>query len=351
MKNNKFLTFGDSSQLAVWSFNFLNKVTQTLTSKSNLKETLKIIMHNINTLLKPKIQIIHLFNPENQALESYASENGKDTEIKKNSQLINKERIMKFIENGEVLITPSKNNRHISKSEMISIVKEIPKSILCLPMISREKPFGAIELIDKIDGSEFNEDDLKILNSIKDIIAIIIQNQILYEKNLELSTIDEVSGLYNLKYFKQVLRIEVKRANRLSKPFSLIFFDLDFFKDINDSHGHQVGSRVLSKIGELLKDNLRETDISARYGGDEFVIILPHTNETNAKIVAEKLRKLFSNTTFSGKDGVTLKITASFGIATYPTHSTDPEVLLELSDKAMYMVKKSGRNGVIAYPK
>ena len=101
--------------------------------------------------------------------------------------------------------------------------------------------------------------------------------------------------------------------------------------------------------GKLLKNNLRETDISARYGGDEFVVILPETDNKNAKIVSEKLRKLISKITFSKKNSVNLKITASFGIATYPIHSTNPETLLKLADQAMYMVKKSGRNGVRVY--
>ena len=242
------------------------------------------------------------------------------------------------------------NTRFIDKSKAIHMEGKIPISTLFATLSSKRGPVGVIEFINKAGSGIFTEKDCLLIGSVKDIIAIVIENHLLYEKALELSIIDYVSGRYNMKHFKKLLTIERERADRTLKPFSLVFFDLDFFRKINNTHGHLVGSSVLSRIGALLKKYLRKTDISARFGGDEFVIILPQTNKAKGKYVAERLRKIISNTEFYGKNNLIINITASFGIATYPTHSTDPEVLIDLSDKAMYMAKKDGRNGVKIYP-
>ena len=331
------------------SLNFISTLGYALKSRTGFEDILKTIMTKLDTQLKAESQTIHLVDRANDIFESYFFADKDIFKIEK-IPLTDKSMIAGIaLEKRKTIIIPSENHKYTTKGDLLSAQSEKPKSALCVPMISRGESLGVIELINKTDGTIFNETALPFLVSIIDFITLIIENQILLKKNIELSTIDDVSNLYNLKHFKQMLNVELKRANRNSKPFSLIFFYLYFFKDINDTHGHQTGSSVLNKIGKLLKDNLRETDISARYGGDEFVVILPQTDEKNAKIVAEKLRKLISKTTFSKEDRVTLKITASFGIATYPIHSTNPETLLKLADQAMYMVKKSGRNGVRVY--
>jgi diguanylate cyclase (GGDEF)-like protein len=124
--------------------------------------------------------------------------------------------------------------------------------------------------------------------------------------------------------------------------------DLDFFKYVNDNYGHLVGSKVLVETGQLLLNQLRRTDVVARYGGDEFVMVLPQTLPQSAKTIAERIRKRMERNVFLEKEGFNIKITASFGVASYPESAKSKEDLLRLADEAMYMVKHLNRNGVYA---
>lgn len=331
-------------------FYFVNELTRSVTVKSTLKEILKTIMLLLNTVFKPEFQIIHLLDSGTHKLESYFLNDSKRKEVKKIPFQIDEKPIRNVIKNGKTIVIPASRDIYI-ENPALNLSKKTPKTTLFAPLSSQGKIVGVIEFINKSGTGFFTEEDCLLIDSIKNFISIVIENHVLYEKILELSIIDYPSGLYNLKYFKQVLPIEMERSDRTLKPLSLVFFDLDFFKKVNKNHGHLVGSSVLNKIGDILKKNLRKIDIAARYGGDEFVVILPQVNEANGKIVAERLRKIISNTQFHARSDLIINITASFGIAIYPKHSTEPEILIELSDKAMYMAKKAGRNGVVVYPK
>jgi diguanylate cyclase (GGDEF)-like protein len=142
--------------------------------------------------------------------------------------------------------------------------------------------------------------------------------------------------------------MEITRAIRHRTSLSLIFMDVDHFKNVNDNYGHLVGSKLLVEMGQLLLKSLRTVDIVARYGGDEFVIVLPQTTPKNAVQIAERIRKSVELNAFLKKDGYAFKITASFGVASYPESATSKEDLLSLADEAMYRVKHQTRNGVYA---
>jgi diguanylate cyclase (GGDEF)-like protein len=124
--------------------------------------------------------------------------------------------------------------------------------------------------------------------------------------------------------------------------------DLDYFKDINDNYGHLVGSKVLVEVGQILINQLRSIDTVARYGGDEFVIVLPQTMLKNAMVIAERMRKALASHTFLKSEGYSLRLSASFGVASYPESAKSKEDLIKLADESMYSVKKRARNGVYA---
>jgi diguanylate cyclase (GGDEF)-like protein len=168
----------------------------------------------------------------------------------------------------------------------------------------------------------------------------------LFQKTREMSITDEVTPLYNFRFFHQILDRELKLVDRYNSVLSLVFVDLDRFKPINDQHGHLRGSRVLREVGFLLRAAVRETDYPARYGGDEFVVILPQTDQAAAQTLAEKLRRLIEGHTFLQEEGIDARIGCSLGVATYPADARTKEALIRLADQRMYEdkgVRKSGR--------
>jgi diguanylate cyclase (GGDEF)-like protein len=158
--------------------------------------------------------------------------------------------------------------------------------------------------------------------------------------------IDDLTKLYNSRYLNVVLDRELKRSERYRNFFSVLFMDLDFFKRINDTHGHLVGSRVLIEIGSVLRSCVRETDTVVRYGGDEFVVVLVETNADEAFLVAERMRKLIEAKWFGQENGLNLHLTISIGIAAFPEHASTKQHLLNMADQAMYRGKESTRNVV-----
>ena len=133
---------------------------------------------------------------------------------------------------------------------------------------------------------------------------------------------------------------EIRRAERYGLEFSVAFIDLDLFKNINDAHGHLVGSRILKEVGELLKSCMRNTDMLFRYGGDEYTALLVETDSRGANVVTDRLRGKIAEHIFKSNDGVNCRLTATIGYATYPIHATSKNDLIDLADKAMYRGKQ-----------
>ncbi len=162
----------------------------------------------------------------------------------------------------------------------------------------------------------------------------------------ERAFVDDVTGLYNARYLLSALDRELSRAARAHGELSVLFLDLDRFKNVNDQHGHLVGSRVLLELGQLLLAQIRAIDTVGRYGGDEFTILLVDTAHERAIEVAERIRHAVEEATFGGDRGLELGLTLSIGVASYPMNGDTSELLLDLSDKAMYLGKALGRNKV-----
>jgi len=158
--------------------------------------------------------------------------------------------------------------------------------------------------------------------------------------------IDDLTKLYNGRYLNVVLDREMKRSERYRNFFCVLFMDIDFFKRVNDAHGHLVGSRVLVEVGTVLRACVRDSDTVVRYGGDEFVVLLVETNAEEAMIVAERMRKMVEAEPFAKEAGLGIRLTISIGIAAFPEHATTKQTLLNLADQAMYRGKESTRNVV-----
>ncbi len=176
-------------------------------------------------------------------------------------------------------------------------------------------------------------------------------NEALSEFNVELCekvVRDGLTGLYNYRHFKDSLEVEVARSFRHKREFSLVFIDVDNFKIYNDTHGHPDGDALLIHLSQLMQERLRHADLACRYGGEEFVLLLPETPKQGAIIVAENLRKLIESTDFKGGDAQPLgRVSVSMGVATFPEDGEVGSLLMERVDQALYRAKKCGRNCVI----
>jgi diguanylate cyclase (GGDEF)-like protein len=164
----------------------------------------------------------------------------------------------------------------------------------------------------------------------------------------ELTLTDDCTDLYNVRHLNFVLDTEIYRSNRYQYEFSLIFIDLDHFKEVNDTHGHLVGSKLLREMAELIRGSLRLIDYAFRYGGDEFVILLPQTGKEAANVVARRLHERVNEKKFMAEEGLNLHLTPSIGLATYPVDATTKAEMIRLADEAMYLVKNTSRNNIAA---
>jgi diguanylate cyclase (GGDEF)-like protein len=218
---------------------------------------------------------------------------------------------------------------------------------LGFPLSSRGHNIGALVALDPRPGAEprLSPAVLEAWRALLEPAAIGLENALLVQRAEALSVTDDLTRLYNSRFLNQSLRRETKRASRSGKPLSLLFIDLDGFKLVNDTHGHLHGSRALVEAAALIRGSARETDVVARFGGDEFAVVLPETTGEGAWAVAERVRARIAEHRFLTGEGLDVHLTVSVGVATLPDVARSAEELLQAADRAMYHVKSAGKNG------
>lgn len=217
---------------------------------------------------------------------------------------------------------------------------------LGLPLVSNRQVLGVVELFRERGQRSFSADDMRTLSGFLEPVSIAIEHALLLRKAEALSVTDDLTGLYNARFLHTSLGREVQRCRRYGSQVSVLFLDLDCFKKVNDRFGHLAGSRALVEVGELIRNTLREIDVVARFGGDEFTVILPQTGAEGAETIAERIRRRVEGAVFLETLQHRVRITASLGIACFPEHGQDKDQLIQKADEAMYRVKGKGKNGV-----
>lgn len=236
----------------------------------------------------------------------------------------------------------------------------VRKSVICSPIVIDESIIGVIELINRKSRVTFDKRDLALLDIFAGYTATLFKNALDARRFEELSKRDNLTGLYNDRYLFKRLFMEIEKAMEYEEDLTIIFFDLDHFKEVNDTKGHLAGSRVLKEIGMILEDVFRDTNaVLARYGGDEYIILMPDTNQKKAGSYAEQIRERIAGHTFlkttgpQGEPALNLKgvITCSIGVASLASnirHRKDMgktvEALIKAADSAMYRAKDGGKN-------
>jgi diguanylate cyclase (GGDEF)-like protein len=229
---------------------------------------------------------------------------------------------------------------------MVSFQPPLREALL-LHLRSKQSFNGAVILFDEPEKPFASELNYNNLNYILDQASLAFDNASRYTNASNLLYVDDLTGLFNYRYLDMALEREVKRAERYGACLSVIFLDLDNFKNVNDVHGHLVGSRVLREVGTLLNKSVREVDVVIRYGGDEYTIILVETGPPGAAIVAERIRQSLEEHRFLADEPMDIRLTASLGYACFPEDTSTRQELLDLADKAMYSGKASGKNVVL----
>jgi diguanylate cyclase (GGDEF)-like protein len=210
----------------------------------------------------------------------------------------------------------------------------VPRSMLCVPMLYDGRLHGVIQVINRLDGSRFDDDELRLVQTLADHAAVAIEKASLYRQARQAALTDDVTGLGNTRHFTDVLPALLERGG----PVSLVVLDLDGLRSLVERDGLQAGSRAIAAVGEIIAARLRPGDVAARFGGDEFAVILPATSVEAAWAFAETLREAIAT---SGA-----AVTSSIGVATFPDHAADADSLFRAADAAMASVKRNAKNAV-----
>jgi diguanylate cyclase (GGDEF)-like protein len=216
------------------------------------------------------------------------------------------------------------------------------RSLIIVPLKLGKKIKGVISA-QSYRGDAFSEEDKETLELLAAHAVIALENAQLFSEIQQLAITDPLTRIFNRRQFFDLAEQEFERTRRYGRPLSIIMFDIDLFKKVNDTYGHSVGDVVLQQVAEISKRALRDVDIFARYGGEEFVILLPETTATEAQLMAERLRQLVARTTLE-INKIKVNITLSFGVVEVDDTCRDTEDLLDRSDQALYHSKGTGRN-------
>ena len=223
------------------------------------------------------------------------------------------------------------------------------RSYLCVPIAIDKKVIGVISVAENVPGY-FTVQDMNILTDVANHLSVSMQNIKYVEKIKNMSSMDELTGLCNHRFFYHRLKQEISSAGRFSDKLSVVMMDIDFFKKVNDTYGHKAGDRILIEVASILQNACRESDLVARYGGEEFALILPRTSKERAMNIAERIRERIKKRDFCINDeGLKISVSMSAGISEYPDDGQASNELVERADEALYYAKHSGKNRVELY--
>ncbi len=336
---------GTERKRQVQELNIFHDVAKALTSSLNLDSVLQTIMDKMAEYFRPDTWSLLMVDEGKDELY-FAIAVGEAAETLKSVRLKLGEGIAGWVaRHGEPVIVPDvyKDPRFAKRIDELTRWKT--RSIVCIPLKSKHRVLGVIQLIN-VQMGEFDEGEMFFLQALCDYAAIAIDNARAVERIQELTITDDCTGLYNARHLYKTLEAEVYRSARFGYEFTVLFIDLDYFKRVNDTHGHLAGSKLLAEVGFTIKSNLRLIDYAFRYGGDEFVILLPQTNKDSAMTVAKRMLEVFRTSAFLRGENLNLNVRASIGVATYPEDARSAHEIIRQADEMMYAVKNSTRDNV-----
>jgi diguanylate cyclase (GGDEF)-like protein len=323
-----------------------HELARALTSTLDLASILRITLEYMERFIEAELWALLMVDPDRQELYYASADGGEDPRFTDMRVKMGEGLAGWVAAHGETLIIPeAAADPRLAPSANGNAF--IVRSAIGLPIRGRKGTHGVLEIFNPhLDGQ--SDYTIAFLHILVDYAAIAIENAQDIARVQQLTITDDVTGLYNARHLYTELERELETARRDSKSLSLVFLDLDRFKQVNDQHGHLIGSELLGRVGKRIQDLCRRTDLCFRYGGDEFVILMPATTREEALRMTRAIHLNLAASVFSFEKGLKLSIEASAGIAAYPGDGKTVHAILGAADKRMYKVKSTGRGRVEA---
>jgi diguanylate cyclase (GGDEF)-like protein len=322
-----------------------HQLARSLTSSFDLDTILRTILEQMERMVEAEFWALLMLD-ESATNLYYAIAAGEEQETLRGLRVKPGEGVAGWVlEHGETLIVPEVAGDPRAAQSATPGISSV-RSVIALPLRGRTGTQGVIEIINP--RAEMSDYSIAFLHILADHAAIAIENARDVSRIQQLTIADDTTGLFNVRHLYDVLGRELKRSKKHHLPLSLAFWDLDRFKLVNDAHGHMVGSELLALTGRRLQKLSREQDLSFRYGGDEFVTLMPETAAAQALELTKGMHAALMETPFGMKSGLTLKVSASVGLASSPGDGTHMHEIIGTADARMYAVKRHGRGHVRA---
>lgn len=321
--------------------------SKILVSTFDMEGLLRTVVAKFNELIPARNWSIFLLEPETQELHFFVvvgldNQKVKDLRLKIGEGIagaVAQDGKPIFIQNVRI------DNRFSSKVDEVTGFET--RSIICLPLVAHGEIIGVLEVINIENENFFLTTYLPLLNILADYIAIAVDNVRNFKKLQEKSFIDDLTGFYNTRYLTWTLDDLVNRIMQEGSKLSVVFLDLDNFKKVVDTHGHLLGSKVLIEVASVIGRILGSEDSLIRYGGDEFIVLLPHRDKNSAFEFVCQLRRAVNHSCFLFEENINLHLTASYGIATLPDDAQNKTDLLKLADAALFSSKGRGKDMIM----
>ena len=333
---------------ASWEKNLLPclQIGKLLTSTLNLNEILQLIMEKITQLVQADNWSLLLKEEDTEHLR-FQMAVGIDFKQVEHVRIPLGEGIAgRVAQSGDPLFVTNAGGDPRIFRDVDKITGFTTKSLVCLPLKIHGNILGVIEIINIEDMKKFKNEKLPVLSILSDYAAIAIENSRYLSKIKKMSITDEYTGLYNARYLHEILPGLMHQADQKGTSVAVGFIDIDNFKRVVDGYGHLAGSRVLKEIGQTITQSLGKDDFLIKYGGDEYVLLLPGRGKEEALKVFKTILKKIRAASFLQEEDVSVKVTASVGIAIYPDDAPTSKDLLLRADDSMYKVKKSTKNDI-----
>jgi diguanylate cyclase (GGDEF)-like protein len=323
-----------------------HQLARSLTSSFDLDTILRTILEQMEKFIEAELWTLLMVDEDRGDLYYAVAAGGQEKALRELRVKIGEGVAGWVVEHGETLIVPEADAESDARARQSGLAtSRHVRSVIALPLRGRKGTCGAIEIFNP-RADKLSDYTIAFLHILADYAAIAIENARDVASIQRLTITDDTTGLFNVRHLYDVLGQELERSIRLHQPLSLAFLDLDRFKLVNDEHGHLVGSELLARTGQRLKELCRKQDSCFRYGGDEFVILMPATNSLSAHALAASMLHALMDSRFLMKGGLQLRVSASVGLATCPVDGNTVHAIIGAADTRMYIVKNSGRGQV-----